>query len=136
VVASRRVVRVLCIGTRLSPTARPLTNVTSAADDMASAERSNGQPTVGIIVIGDEILKGQTQDTNSHFLVRRLFTLGARVRKISVIPDDLDVIAKEVFNPDFITNLLCELKLCYERKLPKCWHLEYLDSKIIILCPH
>jgi len=68
---------------------------------MASAGTNNGQPTVGIIVIGDEILKGQTQDTNSHFLVRRLFTLGAHVRKISVVPDDLDAIAKEVSCVDF-----------------------------------
>ena len=79
---------------------RLLTKATSDADDMAGAETNNGQPTVGIIVIGDEILKGQTQDTNSFFLARRLFTLGARVRKISVIPDDLDVISKEVCSLD------------------------------------
>ena len=79
-----------------SATSRPFADVTSATNDMASVGTSNGQPIVGIIVIGDEILKGQTRDTNSHFLVRRLFTLGARVRKISVVPDELDVIAKEV----------------------------------------
>lgn len=52
--------------------------------------------TAGIIIIGDEILKGQTHDTNSHFLCKRLFALGVQVKQISFIPDDLDVIAKVV----------------------------------------
>ncbi|ELT90649.1 hypothetical protein CAPTEDRAFT_220999 [Capitella teleta] len=48
------------------------------------------------VVIGDEILKGHVQDTNSTFLCRRLFSLGVRVKRVSVIPDDLSLIAKEV----------------------------------------
>ena len=90
------ILRSRIVATCLSPIPRLLTKAVSAAGDMANPEISNGQPAVGVIVIGDEILKGQTQDTNSHFLVRRLFTLGARVRKISIIPDDLDVISNEV----------------------------------------
>src|SRR5437867_6005066 len=52
--------------------------------------------TAGIIVIGNEILSGKTTDVNSLFLARELRDLGVDVRKISVIPDELELIAEEV----------------------------------------
>lgn len=54
--------------------------------------------TVGIIIIGDEILKGSVKDENCHFLCGRLYLLGIKVCKISVIADDVDEIHKEVLN--------------------------------------
>ncbi|XP_054707471.1 FAD synthase-like [Uloborus diversus] len=54
------------------------------------------RPTVAIIIIGDEILKGQTKDTNSHFLCKEFYKLGISVLHVSVIPDDIDNIANEV----------------------------------------
>ncbi|XP_023718759.1 FAD synthase isoform X2 [Cryptotermes secundus] len=50
----------------------------------------------GIIVIGDEILKGQVHDTNSYFIAGSLYKLGLKVGKISVIGDVEEVISKEV----------------------------------------
>ena len=52
--------------------------------------------TAGIVVIGNEILSGKTRDENSLFLARELRQLGVDVRKISVIPDELNLISKEV----------------------------------------
>ncbi len=54
--------------------------------------------TAGIVVIGNEILSGKTADTNSTFLARELRKLGVDVRRISVIPDDLDDIARTVLH--------------------------------------
>ncbi len=51
--------------------------------------------TAGIIVIGNEILSGKVVDTNSLHLCQELRTLGVDVQRIAVIPDDIDVIAKD-----------------------------------------
>jgi FAD synthetase len=52
--------------------------------------------TAALLIIGNEILSGKVQDANSPFLCRELRALGVDVLKISVIPDDLDVIAREI----------------------------------------
>ena len=49
--------------------------------------------TAGIVIIGNEVLSGKTQDTNSHFLCQELRALGVEVRRISVIPDEIELIA-------------------------------------------
>ncbi len=43
--------------------------------------------TAGILIIGDEILKGQVVDTNTQYLTKKLYELGVKVEKISVLPD-------------------------------------------------
>ncbi len=53
-----------------------------------------------IIAIGDEILLGQIQDSNSRFIARTLLSEGITVRHISVIADDPDRI-RESFQAAF-----------------------------------
>jgi molybdenum cofactor synthesis domain-containing protein len=50
----------------------------------------------GIVVIGAEILAGKFADENAAFLIRELRDLGVDLRRISIIPDDLDDIAATV----------------------------------------
>jgi molybdenum cofactor synthesis domain-containing protein len=52
--------------------------------------------TAGIILIGNEILSGKIQDANAAYLCRELRALGVDVRRISVIPDEIQLIAEEV----------------------------------------
>jgi molybdenum cofactor synthesis domain-containing protein len=49
--------------------------------------------TAQILIIGNEILSGRTQDTNSHYLARALFARGVRVVRTEVIPDEINQIA-------------------------------------------
>ena len=50
----------------------------------------------GIIVIGDEVLKGQIQDTNTFYLTKELKNCGVQVQKVSILPDQIDEIAQEI----------------------------------------
>ncbi|KAK7885934.1 hypothetical protein WMY93_025555 [Mugilogobius chulae] len=74
-----------------------LCSATMATTDCPSSPVANGDtPTAAIVIIGDEILKGHTVDTNSAFLARKLRKLGVSVQRITVIPDVQEVISKEV----------------------------------------
>ena len=52
--------------------------------------------TAGIILVGNEILSGKIADANAAYLCRELRALGVEVRRISVIPDEVDLIAREI----------------------------------------
>lgn len=51
---------------------------------------------VGIIVIGDEVLSGKVSDINSTWLISQFYELGCTIGKVSIIPDEIAVIANEV----------------------------------------
>jgi molybdenum cofactor synthesis domain-containing protein len=53
-------------------------------------------PTAAILVIGDEILSGKTEDQNARLLIGELRELGVALRRILVIPDDIDQVAAAV----------------------------------------
>jgi len=62
---------------------------------------------VEILVIGNEILIGKTQDTNSNWMAKRITKYGHRLRRITTIGDSLEEISttlKEILkrNPDLI----------------------------------
>ncbi|MFC6725594.1 molybdopterin-binding protein, partial [Halobium palmae] len=51
---------------------------------------------VAVLTIGDELLAGDTENTNATWLARQLTGRGATVKRISVVPDDRTVIADRV----------------------------------------
>jgi molybdenum cofactor synthesis domain-containing protein len=53
-------------------------------------------PTAGIVIIGDEILTGKFADENAAFLIGELRALGVELRRVTVIPDDLEDIADTI----------------------------------------
>ena len=44
-------------------------------------------PTACLLVIGNEVLSGRTQDANMQFLATRLGEIGIPLREVRVIPD-------------------------------------------------
>ena len=53
-------------------------------------------PTAGLVVIGNEILSGKVTDTNTPFLARELRALGVSLERVTVIPDEIDIVADTV----------------------------------------
>ena len=52
--------------------------------------------TVELFIIGNELLIGEIQDTNTHWLCHELHNLGGMVTRVTVLRDELDVIAAEL----------------------------------------
>lgn len=52
--------------------------------------------TAAILVIGDEILSGKVEDQNARLLIGELRALGVALRRILVIPDEIESVAAAV----------------------------------------
>ena len=53
-------------------------------------------PTGCVLLIGNEILSGKTQDVNLQYLGSQLASLGIRLLEARVLPDDKDIIVMTV----------------------------------------
>lgn len=53
-------------------------------------------PTACILIIGDEILSGRTQDTNIKYMAGRLGQLGIKLKEARVVPDQPEAIVAAV----------------------------------------
>jgi FAD synthetase len=67
-------------------------------DDVSSisSATTTAQRSVGLLVIGDEILKGLTPDTNTHYAATALKSNNVPLTKVSVVSDDLEEIVREI----------------------------------------
>ncbi len=50
----------------------------------------------GMVVVGNEILSGKVHDSNSYFAARELRKVGVALKRIAVVPDELEPVAEEV----------------------------------------
>ncbi len=56
--------------------------------------RNSGNPTAAVLVIGDEILSGRTQDVNVNAIARFLGERGIDLKEARIVPDDMDAIVE------------------------------------------
>jgi FAD synthetase len=64
---------------------------------LGSDECNNGAAkTVGILIVGDEILKGMTMDTNTNVAAKALRKECVQLGRVAVVSDDVDAIANEI----------------------------------------
>lgn len=57
---------------------------------------TTNHPTAAILIIGNEILSGRTQDTNVKFIAERLNKVGIKLLEVRVIPDNETAIIETV----------------------------------------
>ncbi|TYZ59649.1 hypothetical protein PybrP1_003763 [[Pythium] brassicae (nom. inval.)] len=84
---------------RMTVEGRDEAEVEKVADELAAVSEGTrffGSETAAICVIANEVLTGKTHDTNSFFIAKLMFRRGVDVKRIVVIPDDLEIISSTV----------------------------------------
>ena len=69
-------------------------------------------PTAAVLVIGNELLSGKVAEANVQVLARALRGLGIELRRVVMILDEVDEIAKEVTE-------LCRITYTSVGRLPR-----------------
>lgn len=67
-------------------------------NDKESNKKFDKQPTAGLVIIGDEILNGFASESNLMVTTKALGSQGIVLKKVSIIPDEIDSIAEEVLS--------------------------------------
>ena len=61
------------------------------------------QQTAAVVIIGNEVLSGKVEETNSGFLIRRFRELGVRLRRVEIIADEVEEIG-DALNYEYDLN--------------------------------
>ena len=75
---------------------RTATSSSDPEDPMNEAAPSPEMVSACVVIIGNEILSGRTQDANLAFLAQGLNEVGVRLREARVIPDDTETIVATI----------------------------------------
>jgi molybdenum cofactor synthesis domain-containing protein len=62
----------------------------------AAAKRQSGAVTAAMLIIGNEVLSGRTQDKNLAHVALQLGEIGIDMREVRIVPDELDVVVAAV----------------------------------------
>ena len=73
-------------------------------------KKANKKVDAAIIIIGNEILSGRTQDVNVVTISKWLNELGVKLEEVRVIPDIEDSIVKTINDVRNIRNILWSRK--------------------------
>jgi molybdenum cofactor synthesis domain-containing protein len=60
------------------------------------SQREQSPVTIELIAIGNELLRGIVQDTNTYWLCRQLTGRGGQIERISLVPDALEAIVEVI----------------------------------------